>query len=385
MNRPFFILMTFSAATATATAACSDTAGPRATGASSSGTIPPTNGADGGTTPEDVFNTGTELRIPVPETGRVYVKLNPPAVLSAPPADPKNSPDWDLAFEGFDIFTNSGISGNAKAGAFGPIDAVTFFGDTTPQVPFLSIDEAGGAFLSWYAYEGESHALYSRYHIYGVKDGDRLFKVQVLSYYSERDGAAISALYKIRYAELTATGAGPMQEPAPPLDGTAGGAASPATSQSECIDLGTNTRTMLNPAERVQSQAWHLCFRRDSISVNGETGGPRGVTAVDLEADLTASETITTVSQLTADSKKASFDQATAASFDGKTFRGDRVVSAFNDRWYDASKTAPAKNTAWVVRDAGGTQKHLLGFTQFQIPTTKSPGTVVMRTKPVKG
>jgi hypothetical protein len=359
-------------------AACSDEAGSK-----------PDAGAAGmnGDAGAAAFDTGTELRIPVPESGRVYVKLATPAIVT-PGGDPRTSTDWDIAFEGFDVFTNGGGSGSGKGAGFGPLDAITFIEATAPQAPFLTQDKAGGAFRDWYSYEGAAHALWSRYHVYGVRDGSRLWKAQILAYYGQRDGAAVAALYKIRYAELTsgASGASGATKELSDLDGTAGGLAASTSAPSECLDLGTGARMALAPDAARTSTVWHLCFRRDSISVNGGIGGPRGVNAVDLDADKTAGETADGVKAKTADSEKAAFDAALAASFDGKTFRGDRVVSAFSDTWIDATKSplAPA-NAAWLVQDAAGTQKFLLGFTSFQSPTSKSPGTVVVRVKPVKG
>ena len=353
-------------------AACSDSAG------SSSGANPTIPTSDGGTDAA-TFDSGVELRVPVPASGRVYAKLNPPSVVTATDA-------WDLAFEGYDVFTNGGVSGTGKGAAFGPLDAIGFLDDNAPQVPFLTTDKPGGAFVEWYAYEGTSHALYSRFHVYGVKDGDKLWKVQVLSYYGERNGAAISALYKIRYAALAPT-PGDTQEV--DLDGTAGGTGAPAGSPSECIDLGTGARTMLTAEAARTSSAWHLCARRDSISVNGEIGGPRNVGAIDLQSANTASETVSAVMNLTADGVKPAFDSTNAASFDGKAFHGDRVVTAFTDRWLTSGvapgPTATPTHDAWLVLDSTGAQKSLVGFVSFENATTSSPGTIVMRIKPVKG
>jgi hypothetical protein len=143
--------------------------------------------------------TVSDLRVELPVSGRVHVKLAPPGVVS--PADPARSDEWDIAFEGRSIFTNSGASGAGKAGAFGPLDASAFAGDTAPPVPFLDADKPAGGFRDWYAYEGATaHAIWSRYHVYGVKSGDRLWKLQIVSYYGERDGAPVSALYRLRYA-----------------------------------------------------------------------------------------------------------------------------------------------------------------------------------------
>ncbi|MBC7017941.1 hypothetical protein, partial [Salmonella enterica] len=94
--------------------------------------------------------------------------------------------------------------------------------------------------------------------------------------YGVRDGAPTSALYRVRWAEVTAAGSGPVNELAD-LDGTAGGPQGKPDAKSECLDLGTSARTMLTTAEARASSAWHLCFRRQDISVNGEVGGPRGV------------------------------------------------------------------------------------------------------------
>jgi hypothetical protein len=345
--------------------ACSDSAS----------TSPPTTSTD----------SATELRVPVPESGRVYVELSS-ATVATVTGDPKSSLDWDLAFEGFDVFTNSGVSGGGRAGAFGPHDAVVFIGDTAPQSPFISSDKAGGAFLNWYAYAGApSHALFSRFHVVGVRDGDRMWKVQVLGYYGLRDGASVPALYRVRWAELTASGASPTNELSD-LDGTAGGAQALETAESECLDLATGARSKHTPASARASKDWHLCFRRATISVNGEIGGPRGVTAVDLFSEQTATESVATLEKLTAESELAKFDAVTRASFDGKAFRGDRVVSGFGDTWIDrtASPLAPAY-AAYLVVGADGQQKFLVAFAAFEAPTTTSPGTVVMRIKPVKG
>jgi hypothetical protein len=210
------------------------------------------------------FSTGVPLRLTVPETGRVYISLQDPKVVQ-PTGDPLQSLDWDLAFEGWEIFTNSGPSGAGKAAAFGPLDAFLFAVDTIPEHPFVSPDKPGGAFLGWYLYSGApDHVLYSRYHVYGVKTGGKLFKVQIRSYYSERDGAPVSALYKVRFAELTASGSGPTTT-LDAVDGTAGGASALPTVSSECVDLASASKVALTPGDARVSTAWDLCFRRDAL------------------------------------------------------------------------------------------------------------------------
>jgi hypothetical protein len=353
--------------------ACSDTAAPKSN-----------DGLGDGGTPAEVFASGEEIRVTTSDAGPSFVKLAPASVVS-PGGDTAMSMDWDLAFDGYDVFTNGGVSGMGKGASFGPLDATEYRYDRVPVVPFLLPDKTGGAFLDWYGYEQGSHALYSRFHVVGVKDGERLWKVQVLGYYGERDGATIPSLYKIRYAELTADGMGPVIELAG-LDGTAGGTAAPPTAPSECVDFGTGARTMLTPSEALQSSVWHICFRRASISVNGESGGPRGIGAVDLGAADSASETLDALKTRTATSEKAAFDATTRASFAARTFRGDHIVSGFGDRWVDRARAEIAPVFAsWLVLDANGSTKYLVAFPAFERPSERSPGLVVMRVKPLKG
>jgi hypothetical protein len=331
----------------------------------------------------DPFTIGDELDVKVPDTGRAYVKLGSPPQIVTISGDPKASNGWDLAFEGLDVFTNSGVSGNGQCASFGPLDSVVFLDDSVPQVPFLITDKTGGAFIRWYAYDGTAHALFSRFHVFGVKDGTRTFKVQVEGYYAERDGAPVSALYGLRYAEVTATGSNPTQE-LTMLDGTAGGTNAPADTPSECLDLTTGQRVMLTPAQALTSSAWDLCFRRENISVNGEQGGPRGVGAIDLNAADTATETLVQVQARTADSEKGRFDAVDANALANQAYRGDRVVSSFSDLWIAAGSNPPApRKDAWYVVAADGNGKYLVGFARFDGASQKTPGTVVMRVKAV--
>ena len=357
-----------------ALAACSNSAAQKDTPAAVDG------GAEGGTP----FQTGDEVRVVVPESGRVYVKLASKAAVVTP-ADPKTDKGWDLAFEGLEVFTNGGPSGPGGASAFGPLDPIIFLDDVAPTVPFLASDTTGGAFIRWYYYGGApDHALYTRFHVYGIQQGGKQYKVQVLNYYGVRDNAPVSALYRVRWAEVTAGGSGPVKELAD-LDGTAGGPQGKPTDKSECLDLETGARIMLTPVEARTSSAWSLCFRRQDISVNGEVGGPRGVGAVDLDADKTATELLSQVVAKTPESEKARFDVIDAKALAGQPFRGDRVVSAFGTLWLErgASPPAPSK-TAWVVYGADSTSKYLVGFARFEGATAKTPGTIVMRVKAVK-
>jgi hypothetical protein len=320
----------------------------------------------------------------VPESGRVYLDLATPAVIT--PADGEPSTDWDLALSGYDVLTNSGPSGPGNGSAFGPLDPIEFLGDVVPVVPFLSPDTTGGAFLDWWKYDNTEHIIWSRYHVYGIKDGDRLWKVQVLSFYGVEQGAPVSALYQARYAEVLAGGPGPVTT-LTAIDGTAGGPSPPETAPSDCLDLDSGALIPLTPPEALASKAWHLCFRRSEIAVNGEYGGPKGVLAVDIDAASTAKETLAEVKAKTAESELPRFegiDQATLTAPE-LVYRGDRIVTAFTDQWIapDPAPAAP-KDAAWFIMGADGESKFLLRFDRFEGPTDKSPGKVTLRVKTVK-
>jgi hypothetical protein len=252
-------------------------------------------------------------------------------------------------------------------------------------VPFLSEDKAAGAFLDWYDYAGApSHALYSRFHVVGVRDGQSLYKVQILGYYGVRDGAPVSGLYRVRYQQLSPNPS-PVREVVD-LDGTAGGPNGGESAPGECLDLGTGRRVFLAPEAARASSEWHLCFRRQNVSVNGEAGGPRGVTAYDLSRNETAQELLEDVEKRTPESELPRFEAVTAESFLGRPFRGDRVISGFGDAWVTRSSAdapgGPAYAT-WIVVPASGRPKYLLGFSAFEGATAKSPGRVVMHRKSV--
>lgn len=331
---------------------------------------------------------GVELAVPVPATGRVFVDLKTPSIVTLPGGDGSTSKAWDIAFEGYSVYTNGGLSGPGDSGALGPYAPDVFASGIDPGSPILTRDAIGGAFLTWYAYDynDPAHALYSRYHVFGVKDADRLWKVQILSYYGEVEGAPVSAMYRLRYAEVTPSGAMTTQEISN-IDGTAGGATGSDETPSECLDLGTGDRVKLAPAEAALSPAWHLCFRREVISVNGELGGPRGAGAADLDAAQTPFETVADLDKKTAESELPAFDAVTHATLadPNVAYRGDRIVSIFGDQWLDptASPAAPLP-ASWVVVAADGDTRFIVTFTRFDGPTEASPGTIVMRVKPVK-
>jgi len=341
--------------------------------------------AAGGDAADD-FSVGKALRIDVEVDDPTFVQLSTASVIQVD-GDYQASGDWDLAFQGWELFTNGGASGAGKGGAFGPLPFTYFLAGEDPDVPFVIEDKAAGAFRDWYVYDGKWHTLYSRFHSYGIRRGDRVFKLQLLGYYGDIQGAPISALYQLRYAEVTPTANG-SNVVVSNLDATAGGLGGDADAPSACLTLGTGEQQRLTPEAALESSSWDVCFRRDSISVNGGLGGPGGVTAVDLDAAETEGETLDAAKLLTPESEAASFD---ALDFEALTaeeskYHGDRVVSAFTDAWLDRSvePAAFSQDSTWLVVGADGTSRYLLGFTALEDSTAEAAGTVVMRIQQVR-
>ncbi|MBK6516861.1 MAG: HmuY family protein [Polyangiaceae bacterium] len=312
--------------------------------------------------------------------GPVFVDLDGPAIVDASAA-------WELKVDGLDVLTNGGVSGDGASKAF-PLDAETWVTDRVPaDVPFLVEDKPGGAFISWYAYDGSAHTIYSRYHVIGVRRGDALFKVQVLGFYGEVDGAPVPALYRVRSAVVDAAGPGETTEWLD-LDGTAGGSSPTDADPSGCVVLATGERLSLTPAEAAERSDWDLCFRRAEISVNGGDGGPGGVEAVDLQAEATAGETLAEVMELTPESQLASFEAVDFAALTAPAleWRGDGVVSAFTGKWLDRTvdPLAPRELT-WLVAGSDGETPFFVVFDSFEGASSNAAGVVHARVKKIGG
>ncbi len=172
------------------------------------------------------------------------------------------------------------------------------------------------------------------------------------------------------------------------IDGTAGGPSPLDTTPSDCLALDTGKLLSLTPAEALTSTAWHLCFRRAIINVNGDYGGPKGASAVDMDAAQTESETLDSVKAKTAASELARFDAVDYAALTapGLVYQGDHIVTAFTDLWTLPGSSPPAlRDAAWLVIGPDGTSNYVIVFNKFEGATAKTPGRVTMHVKPVKG
>jgi hypothetical protein len=131
---------------------------------------------------------------------------------------------------------------------------------------------------------------------------------------------------------------------------------------------------------------WHLCFRRDYVSVNGGLSGFGGVETVDLDASRTAAETLPKLQKRTAESQLQRFDAVTYATLTEPTVADqgdDQVRSAFTDQWLASGpgSLSPEPGT-WLVVGANGAL-HLVRFPRFDGATASSPGAVELHQRPL--
>src|SRR5262245_31273554 len=81
--------------------------------------------APSGSSDDSVHTVGEPLTIDVQPGQTVFVKLA--SLREVEVRDPSAAgAEWDLAFTGWDVFTNSGPSGPGSGGAFGPLPSLAF-------------------------------------------------------------------------------------------------------------------------------------------------------------------------------------------------------------------------------------------------------------------
>ncbi|MEW6411174.1 MAG: HmuY family protein [Candidatus Zixiibacteriota bacterium] len=126
---------------------------------------------------------------------------------SVDPSDPSDSDDWDIAFNSYNIMQNSGPNGTGECAAFlawseldDPTDIDAFIEQPTGAPLFPDIP--GSALTDWYDYNGQTHQLTSKSHVYLIKTGQVVYKLRIESYYEEIGGVPVSAHYTFIWNEL---------------------------------------------------------------------------------------------------------------------------------------------------------------------------------------
>lgn len=313
---------------------------------------------------------------------QVYIDLSGPSVVSATNVA---SLDWDLRFEGYQAFTNGGEAGVGKGASFGPSTDLDLLFDTIPDVP-MRADLSDGAMMSWFWFSDAG--ITSRFHIYGVRDASgRTFKVQVLDYYGDDDAGQVSAVYTIRYAEVTDDAVGETLELSG-IDATAGGVSAPAGAPCGCVDLNKGEFLELTKDEWATRSDWHLCFQRTDVFLNGGLSGPGDVTAVDLDVDPGSGEDMGLTDaerERTADSERERFDAVSDADFGPSYLGWDKnyeVLPRIGTRWLTgtAEQPDPVPGT-WFIRGADGESYFSVYFTDVTPVTGADAPRVRMQVK----
>jgi hypothetical protein len=138
--------------------------------------------------------------------GPIYIDFSAGSVTNPP--DPANSLDWDLAFVNYEVHQNATIFGIGACGTYevwqdqtDPTDfSETQEAPTVPQAYFA--DQFGSVMSDWYNYNGDTHVLTSKNHVYVIRNNGHYYKLQIITYYRDIGGNPVSGYYTFRWLEL---------------------------------------------------------------------------------------------------------------------------------------------------------------------------------------
>jgi hypothetical protein len=140
------------------------------------------------------------------DVGATYGYFDFSTGLEVTPNDAANSLDWDIGFYSYDMMQNSGPNGIGDCAAFlawseldDPTD-IDAFVMQPPGAPLFP-DIPGSALTEWYDYDGQTHTLTSKSHVYLLKTGSTVCKLQIVSYYST-GSTPVSGHYTFKWGEL---------------------------------------------------------------------------------------------------------------------------------------------------------------------------------------
>jgi len=132
------------------------------------------------------------------------------------PGDPSTSTDWDINIGGdYEIYLNSGPNGPGSCAAFpmfGELSDPTSMAECSAQPAMAPMFEdyiasvfngdINDADANWYNYNGATHELTSKAHVYLIRNGSDLYKMRIDSYYRNIGGLPTSGYYTIIWNEL---------------------------------------------------------------------------------------------------------------------------------------------------------------------------------------
>jgi hypothetical protein len=134
--------------------------------------LQPTKGAPMGATRSVVVR--------VPASGRLAYDFN---------SGTESTSGWDVAFEGFNVRVNGGVSGSAQGGAVAVTTPFAEIADASaPPATVYKSDAFGGVFdaKKWYRYNitGTDHQIWPTYDVFLIKRGTAVYKIQLINYYN---------------------------------------------------------------------------------------------------------------------------------------------------------------------------------------------------------
>lgn len=297
---------------------------------------------------------------------------------------------WDLRVEGWDLFLNGGESGEGRAGGIDMelLDLTLEFDDLRRknQILYFFFYDSYACALSdwwWYALDG-THTLFSNYHTYVVRRGDRDFAFQWLDYYRVIDGAAAAGYPAFRWAEVNSSSTSPViyEED---LDATAGGLGAsfddPANKWTYfSFDDGV---VELSDAEALDSSAWDLGFKRFYVKSNSGPSGPVGVLTTDFDADR--GESAEEVLSFTPQGELARFEDRLAIwDPDSPTPFGSDAIQPVIHRWHGGlpgdTETPPSLDEGrwFLVSDRSGLELAKLRVASFEGDGVEAPDQIVL-------
>jgi len=126
------------------------------------------------------------------QAATVSVSVGAPAYLDLTAGGPGSAASWDVAFQGWEILSNGGVSGSGTvkgvvdvATDFALIDAA-YAGTVPPQAYRADLFSGAFAMAPWYRYNitGTDNQIWPVFNVYLVRRGSTVYKVQLTGYYS---------------------------------------------------------------------------------------------------------------------------------------------------------------------------------------------------------
>ena len=300
-----------------------------------------------------------------------------------------NADAWDIRAEGWQLFLNGGESGPERAGGIDMelLDLEMKFGELNRknQMLYFFFYDSYACALSdwwWYALDG-THTLFSNYHVYVARRGDRDFAVQMIDYYRVIDNSAEAGYPEFRWAEIPTDG-GPTELFDEDIEATAGGLGAvfddPANKWTYfSFDEGVLD---LTDEQSLTDDRWDLGFKRFNIKSNSGLSGPAGV--VTLDFDIDRGEEAADVLEFTPATELPRFDQRVDDwDADGAIgFEADDIRPVVR-RWYTG---APGTDNAptldpdrwFLVSDRTGLELAKIRVTDVQGSDVAGPDSITL-------